>query len=179
MRTRCRRRCCLTTTRRSKRSRTVRSFRTTTWSEITRRSRCLPRIREFPYSRACYGAGTGFFRKGISGRFRSENGRAVFRNSQTAFLNFFSMYSDADSAEPIRADYSDSYSLDVRLRCGIASETVGIRFLRYPRWVNGLMKIRNALVAPFGLKTENPVFSGKRSSKNRSGKRYCPMTINI
>ena len=109
---------------------------------------------EFPYSAACYGAGTGFFRKGVSGRFRSENGRAVFRNSQTAFLNFFSMYSDADSAEPIRADYSDSYSLDVNsdaeLRPGKLLESV---FSDTPRWVNGLMKIRNALVAPFGLKT--------------------------
>ncbi len=103
---------------------------------------------------------SGFFRKGVSGRFRSENGRAVFRNSQTAFLNFFSMYSDADSAEPIRADYSDSYSLDVssdaELRPGKLLESV---FSDTPRWVNGLMKIRNALVAPFGLKTgESRVF---------------------
>lgn len=70
------------------------------------------------------------------------------------------MYSDADSAEPIRADYSDSYSLDVNsdaeLRPGKLLESV---FSDTPRWVNGLMKIRNALVAPFGLKTgESRVF---------------------
>ena len=70
------------------------------------------------------------------------------------------MYSDADSAEPIRADYSDSYSLDVssdaELRPGKLLESV---FSDTPRWVNGLMKIRNALVAPFGLKTgESRVF---------------------
>lgn len=38
------------------------------------------------------------------------------------------MYSDADSAEPIRADYSDSYSLDVssdaELRPGKLLESV-------------------------------------------------------
>lgn len=64
------------------------------------------------------------------------------------------MRSGADSIEPFRADYSDSYSLDVssdaKLCPGELLESV---FSDTPRWVNGLMKIRNAFVAPFGLKT--------------------------
>ena len=70
------------------------------------------------------------------------------------------MSSDADPADPIRADYSDSYSLDVssdaELCPGKLLESV---FSDTPRWVNGLMRVRNALVAPFGLKAgESRVF---------------------
>lgn len=57
MRTRCRRRCCLTTTRRSKRSRTVRSFR---HDDMVGDNAPEPMSTrgsgEFPYSAACYGA---------------------------------------------------------------------------------------------------------------------------
>lgn len=56
--------------------------------------------------------------------------------------------------EPFRVDYSDSYSLDVKpgaeLRPKDLLESV---FSDTPRWVNLLMKIRNALVSPFGLET--------------------------
>lgn len=51
-------------------------------------------------------------------------------------------------------DYKDSFSTLVHTGHGLDAEQLAGRFFSLPRWVAGLMKLRNALVRPLGLKTD-------------------------
>ncbi|HNX56797.1 MAG TPA: DUF2867 domain-containing protein, partial [Prolixibacteraceae bacterium] len=60
------------------------------------------------------------------------------------------IYSDMD-----RVDYFDSYMI-VKNTPGSVSE-ITQKLLKSPGWVNALGKLRDILVKPFGLKTENDI----------------------
>lgn len=52
--------------------------------------------------------------------------------------------------------YSDSFEAIVGADCGISLEEIQIEFWAgRPKWAIRLMKLRNALVKPLGLKTDN------------------------
>jgi hypothetical protein len=48
------------------------------------------------------------------------------------------------------SDFVDCYAK----ACDAPLDDAAQRALSFPRWVSGLMRLRNALVAPFGLKTD-------------------------
>ena len=54
-----------------------------------------------------------------------------------------------------RVDYFDSYMIAKNTSESVAEITK--KLLKAPRWVNALGKLRDLLVKPFGLKTENDI----------------------
>ena len=52
-------------------------------------------------------------------------------------------------------DYTDNYSEIVHTTRLISAEELTDRFFCVPQWITALMKFRNAIVKPFGLKGEN------------------------
>lgn len=55
------------------------------------------------------------------------------------------------------ANYSDTYCCTITNDTGITPDDLQVTFWTHkPGWVNTLFKIRNTLVKPFGLKTEEP-----------------------
>ena len=51
-------------------------------------------------------------------------------------------------------DYTDNYSEIVHTTRLISAEELTDRFFCAPQWITALMKFRNAIVKPFGLKGE-------------------------
>ncbi len=51
-------------------------------------------------------------------------------------------------------DYTDNFSETVRTTRPIRAEELTVRFFCAPQWIIALMKFRNAIVKPFGLKGE-------------------------
>jgi len=51
-------------------------------------------------------------------------------------------------------DYTDTYSVDVRVPQPISAEELSKTFFSAPEWIVMLMKFRNAIMRPFGLKGE-------------------------
>lgn len=53
----------------------------------------------------------------------------------------------------MKADYTDTYTTTVRnARCMTAPDLFRLMFVRYPKPVQYLLRLRNRLVKPFGLK---------------------------
>lgn len=52
-------------------------------------------------------------------------------------------------------DYKDIYSEDVRITQPICALSLLERFFSVPKWIMILMKFRNAMMKPFGLKGES------------------------
>lgn len=66
-------------------------------------------------------------------------------------------------------DYTDNYSETVRNARPISAEELTGRFFCAPQWIIALMKLRNAIVKPFGLKGENNLSDlVKIESENRA-----------
>ncbi len=66
-------------------------------------------------------------------------------------------------------DYSDNYSEIVHDTQPISARKLAARFFCAPQWVIALMKFRNAVVKPFGLKTEDNLSDlVKIESENRA-----------
>ena len=51
-------------------------------------------------------------------------------------------------------DYTDNFSEVVRTIRPISAEELAARFFCTPQWIIALMKVRNAIIKPFGLKGE-------------------------
>lgn len=51
------------------------------------------------------------------------------------------------------AQFADAFRVAVNDDTLTARQAAERMFLRQPRWIDGLMKVRNLVVAPFGLKT--------------------------
>ncbi len=51
-------------------------------------------------------------------------------------------------------DYTDNFTEIVRTTRPISAEELTVRFFCAPQWIIALMKFRNAIVKPFGLKGE-------------------------
>lgn len=51
-------------------------------------------------------------------------------------------------------DYTDNFSEVVRTIRPISAEELAARFLCTPQWIIALMKVRNAIIKPFGLNGE-------------------------
>lgn len=51
-------------------------------------------------------------------------------------------------------DYTDNYSEIVHTTRPISAEELTDRFFCAPQWITALMKFRNAIIKPFGLKEE-------------------------
>jgi hypothetical protein len=66
-------------------------------------------------------------------------------------------------------DYTDSYSETVHTTRPISAEELTGRFFCASQWIIALMKLRNAIVKPFGLKGENNLSDlVKIESENRA-----------
>ena len=51
------------------------------------------------------------------------------------------------------ANFADTFHIDIDGDAVTARQAAKRMFERLPRWISGLMKLRNLIVAPFGLKT--------------------------
>ena len=51
-------------------------------------------------------------------------------------------------------DYTDNFTEIVRTTRPISAEELAARFFCTPQWIIALMKVRNAIIKPFGLKGE-------------------------
>lgn len=54
-------------------------------------------------------------------------------------------------------DYMDSFSHEVHLSRPISAKEFSEQFFSAPRWIVALMRLRNAVVKPFGLKVEKDI----------------------
>jgi len=74
----------------------------------------------------------------------------------------------ADSiVKDIRYDYCDMFSCTADSSDRLTADNIQVDFWTVmPGWVSGLMKLRNALVRPFGLKTEKGYSSAEEFEKN-------------
>ena len=66
-------------------------------------------------------------------------------------------------------DYTDNYSEVVHTTRSISAEELTDRFFCVPQWIVALMKVRDAIVKPFGLKGEKTLSDlVKIESENRA-----------
>ncbi len=63
-----------------------------------------------------------------------------------------------------RIDYADTFRVQIPATCTTASTVAQALFSTVPTWVKILLRLRNALVAPLGLKT-GPVFGTARPER--------------
>ena len=52
-------------------------------------------------------------------------------------------------------DYSDRFSAAVRVAKPISAKELSEQFFYAPKWIRGLMNLRNAIMKPFGLKDQH------------------------
>lgn len=49
-------------------------------------------------------------------------------------------------------DYSDKFNTTVRVAKPISAKEFSVQFFYAPKWIRGLMSLRNAIMKPLGLK---------------------------
>ena len=49
-------------------------------------------------------------------------------------------------------DYSDKFNTTVRVAKPISANEFSVQFFYAPKWIRGLMSLRNAIMKPLGLK---------------------------
>lgn len=57
--------------------------------------------------------------------------------------------------EARKYDYADSHSVKVKISRPISAQELSEQFFHAPKWIRGLMNLRNTLMKPFGVKNEH------------------------